>query len=393
MSITKKVCILLLSLAAMLFLPWLGSYMYYHGAFPDGFFAYPPLAPMPKPGFDMTVFIVVAILCAIITAVYLFPQLFWFKKVDTPIIQKPKVKWPMWFWFGLLCWGGVMCLFIFKVRNPVWLVHWSDLPLFWGTTLILDGWVYKRNGGVSLMSKVPQELVGIGVASVSGWMIFEFLNFFIDDNWYYPKGNMIGGEEFLLYACIISSGLLPIAFEWYCLFKTFPKLTNRFNNGLKIKTTPLLDNLILLVCYGGMFASGLFPDTMFFILWLGPPIILAVVLKKVGVWNPVKDIGEGNWTPSLLSALTYFFTGLCLEGQNYLSAIHQPNLWTEDPAYWQYSLPYVDVLHVFEMPLLGLYGYLPFGIYCWLWWILWATLMNIPARFLKADPLNFDTNP
>lgn len=392
MTTATKMLLLLLTMAAMLFLPWLGSYIYYNGVFPVGFFAYPPLTAMPKAGFDMVIFCVIALLCAIVAAAYIFPQWFWFKKVETPMVVRPKAKWPMWFWFGLICWGGVMLLFIFKVREPVWLVHWSDIPLFWGTALMLDGWVYKRNGGVSLISKVPQELIGIGVASVSGWMIFEFLNFFVDDNWYYPMGDMLDREEFFLYACIVSSGLLPIAFEWYCLFKTFPKLRERFSNGIKIKTNTLIDNLILLACFGGMFASGLLPNTMFFMLWIGPPIILAIVLKKIGVWTPVMEIGNGNWTPSLLGALTYFVTGLCLEGQNYLSAIHSPNLWTEDPAYWQYSLPYVDVLHVFEMPLLGLWGYLPFGIYCWLWWIAWATLMNIPAKFLKEDPLKIDSD-
>ena len=59
------------------------------------------------------------------------------------------------------------------------------------------------------------------------------------------------------------------------------------------------------------------------------------------------------------------------------------------PAYWQYSLPYVDVLHVFEMPLLGYFGYLPFGGYCWLWWIAVATLLNIPAKLLQENPLDF----
>jgi len=29
-----------------------------------------------------------------------------------------------------------------------------------------------------------------------------------------------------------------------------------------------------------------------------------------------------------------------------------------------YEIPYVNVLHVFEMPLLGYAGYLPFGVLC-----------------------------
>jgi hypothetical protein len=29
---------------------------------------------------------------------------------------------------------------------------------------------------------------------------------------------------------------------------------------------------------------------------------------------------------------------------------------------WVYQIPFVDVLHVFEMPLLGYFGYLPFAL-------------------------------
>ena len=113
--------------------------------------------------------------------------------------------------------------------------------------------------------------------------------------------------------------------------------------------------------------------------------------NKIGVWTPFDNIAKGNWAPVLLSALTYFVTGFTLEGQNYLSAIHdgQNVLFTNTPAYWQYSLPYVNVAHVFEMPILGYFGYLPFGVYCWLWWIAFATLLNIPAKFLKENPLDF----
>ena len=392
MNITKKMLYLLLSIGAMLFLPWLGGYFYYDGSFPGDFFSYPPLQPMDKPGFNPLIFIVIAIACLGISFIYLFPKWFGFKKTFrqniTPI---KKVRLPFWFWFGLFCWATSLSFLAFHLKQPAWFIHWSDVPLFWGAVLILDGIVYKRSGGKSLVAIIPQELIGIGVASMTGWMIFEFMNFFVDDNWYYPWGNILDREEFLLYAFIVSSGLLPLAFEWYLLFLTIPKLANRFKNGIKIKLNSPFKSTLLILSLTGMFAAGLFPDQLFFILWVSPPLILAVVLGKIGIWTPFNPIAKGNWGPVLLSALTYLVTGFTLEGQNYLSAIHngQTALFTNDPAYWQYSLPYVNVAHIFEMPILGYFGYFPFGVYCWLWWIACATLLNIPARFLKENPLNF----
>jgi hypothetical protein len=50
-------------------------------------------------------------------------------------------------------------------------------------------------------------------------------------------------------------------------------------------------------------------------------------------------------------------------------------------AKWHYSLPYVQRFLVFEMPLLGYAGYLPFGLEC-------ALVMDLVARALgRPNPL------
>lgn len=395
MSITKKIFYLLSAMLSILALPWLGSYIHHGGKFPDGFFSYPPIAPIPKADpFNIYVFGFFVICFIGVVCLYIFPQWFGFKKApEVPARKIKKVGFPIWFWVGLIGWGVSLFLLMTRAIKPVWLLHWSDVPLFWGLALMIDGWVYIRNGGKSLISEVPQEVIGIGVASVSGWMYFEFLNFFVDDDWYYPRGNIISREQFLLEACIISSGLMPVAFEWYTLFKTFPALSNRFDNGFKIICPEWLKTVALVVSLGGLLCAGLFPNLFFFSLWLTPPLLLVVVLDMLGIWTPVRAIGQGNWTPSLLFALTYFAEGLCLEGQNYLSAIHndQVNIWTQAPLYWQYSLPYVDKFKLFEMPILGFLGYLPFGLYCWFWWIAFATLTGVPSKFYKEEPFEAQT--
>jgi hypothetical protein len=39
-------------------------------------------------------------------------------------------------------------------------------------------------------------------------------------------------------------------------------------------------------------------------------------------------------------------------------------MWNTERHEMVYDIPYVDALHVFEMPILGYAGYLPFGILC-----------------------------
>src|SRR5206468_10978943 len=129
------------------------------------------------------------------------------------------------------------------------------LPLWWGFILILDGIVYKRNGGRSMVNNAPSELIAMGILSISGWLIFEYFNFFIRLNWYYPAADILNHDEFLLYAVIGSSAFVPMAFEWYHLLRTFPALNTRYRFGKKLqysKTTRVILLVAALALFIGM---------------------------------------------------------------------------------------------------------------------------------------------
>jgi hypothetical protein len=61
----------------------------------------------------------------------------------------------------------------------------------------------------------------------------------------------------------------------------------------------------------------------------------------------------GDWRPLWLAALAALVCGFFWEFWNWHSV-----------ARWEYHVPYVDRFHLFEMPLLGYAGYLPFGLQC-----------------------------
>lgn len=95
----------------------------------------------------------------------------------------------------------------------------------------------------------------------------------------------------------------------------------------------------------------------------------------------------------MVFALTYLAAGLCLECENYFSGIHNGRevTFTQAPAYWQYNLPYVNDYHLFEMPVVGFFGYMPFSIYVWLWWIAFAYIQGIPSVFFKEKAFEPNT--
>lgn len=388
MKTNKNVFYLLLAIGGIIFLPYIGASLHFDGKFPAEYFVYPPLVAPEKAGFNQTMFILIAISFFGVALLYVFPRIFGFKKAA---IQKDgknaKSGFPWWFWAGLISWGGTLFILWGKFPEPKWLLNWADLPLFWGFTLVLDGFVYKRTNGQSIIGKNSREIIGIGMASVSGWLIFEYLNFFVDDNWIYPFGNLIPDNEFTLYAVLGSSGLMPMSFEWFSLLSTYKGFSQRYDNGPKINLPHFIKYLFLIICLVGLFFTGFFPNNLFFLLWMAPLIILVVVLERLKMWTPFTPIKNGNWSPMLIFALTYLIQGFLLEFWNYFSAIHEGGkvILTHTPAYWSYSIPYVNVYHVFEMPVLGLLGYLPFGVYCWVWWIVFSYLLNIPTQFSKLQ--------
>ncbi len=395
MNKTKQVTCILLSFAAVIFLPLIGSYFHHDRHFPDHFFQYPMLTPDPKAPFSWLVFALVAAGGSGIICLYLFPHWFKFKKIPAPPLHNiKKVKWPSWFWIGLIAFGSSIVLLWTKSNGPVLFLHWSDFPLFWGLVLIIDGWVYVRNGGKSMISHRPQELIGIGVSSAMGWMLFEYLNFFVDRNWFIHS-RQIDRETFLFYAIIISTGLLPLSFVFYDLFNTVPVLKRRFTEGPKFILPEGIKTILLILSLLSLFAAGLFPDALFFVLWVSPAILIGLVLDKVGIWTPLRSIGKGNWRPTLIFALTYLAAGLCLECENYFSAarVNGIPVYSEQPAFWEYNLPFVNRFHLFQMPILGYFGYMPFGIYCWFWWIAFAYMQGIPSMLYDEkilEPITVD---
>lgn len=390
MSASKKVFYLLLSMFGIIIVPYIGGYIHLDGNFDQHYFDFPPLKPEEiYNNFSWPVFIAVAIVIAVTAILYLFPRLFGFRKPDKDIPAaplRPNVSFPVWFWAGLIVWAISFTFLCGHFSTPKWFLNWAYIPLYWGFIFLLDGVVYKRTGGKSMFNNAPQELIGIGVASVSGWLIFEYLNFFVLEYWYYPKGDLVPDDEFCTYAIFASSALLPLAFQWYSLFNTFPSFVKKYHHGPKITFGKSLQVILLCLSYLGLFFMSFYPTDLCAVIWLAPLIILTVVLDLLDIWTPFTPIKKGNWTPVMFMALTYLLEGFLLEGQNYCSASHIGGaLQTDYPGYWVYNVPFVNQFHVFEMPVVGFYGYLPFGIYCLVWWIAFAFLLNIPTDFSKYE--------
>lgn len=383
-SQSKKVYYLLITLTALVLIPYIALYIA-RGDIPRDFFHFPATEPKPKPGPNNVVIFSTIILFVLFLLLLFFPKFFGFKKADEVgiNIQNNKIKIPIWFWIGLISCLTVLIVFIIKTNRPKWLTDWALLPLWWGFILMLDGMVYKRNNGKSLVHNAPTELIAMAVFSISGWLIFEYFNFFIDLNWYYPYADEMPHDSFLLYAFVGSSAFIPMAFEWYQLLRTFPVINRRYKHGKKIKASTQVKILLLLIALAGLYFIAFKPNQLFYAVWLSPLIVLIIVLQLLGIWTPFKPIAErGDWTSLIAFAPVWLLQGLCVESWNYISFDHHPALPTYNPGYWEYCIPYVTIkgTFIFNMPALGYLGYVPYSLYCCIWFIVMSFIMGVSTN-------------
>jgi len=175
--------------------------------------------------------------------------------------------------------------------------------------------------------------------------------------------------------------------------RTFPKLRDRWSSGPKISIGPKLVFLLLIAGAIGGVMVGIFPYLLFFTVWLGSLLILPAAMALLGFWTPFEPIVRGNWTPMTLVAIAGLCNGFFWEFWNHGSDAFMPG---RNPNFWVYDIPYVNVIHLFsEMPLVGYFGYLPFGVQCWAWWLLAVHVLDFNPDFdpegigaLPGEPVN-----
>ena len=119
--------------------------------------------------------------------------------------------------------------------------------------------------------------------------------------------------------------------------------------------------------------------------WIGTLAVFADTLIRLGIPTPFSDMAQGNWSPAILMALASMFNGFVWELWKWGST-HPDPLPITNPNYWQYDVPYVDIIHLFaEMPLLGYFGYLPFGLLVWVMFIWAGRVFGFDCALLKGN--------
>ena len=224
--------------------------------------------------------------------------------------------------------------------------NWFYTFAWWSFILFLDSLNFRLHGG-SLLSRSVKEFFLLAFFSISFWCLFELFNLRLE-NWSYHGLPASLPERwlgyFLSYATVLPA-LKELEIFWM-----------GFLGRKRLALFPLKVNRALLTAF---FITGVFclllplarPDLFFPLVWLGFIFLLEPVNFSQGNLSLLAELKEGMWGRFWSLVLAGFLAGILWEFWNFWAGSH-----------WEYSLPYFDFARVFQMPVLGFMGFLPFAL-------------------------------
>ena len=282
-------------------------------------------------------------------------------KDESVIGLTPRTRhWPAHGWLGL----GLMIVFwILNWSLSGLRTHWGFFPMWLGYCLTVDALVFTRKGS-SLLTRSPAAYVGLFLATVPIWWLFEVLNW-RTQNWYYQGRQYFTDLQYFVLASLSFSTVMPAVFGTAELVSTFDRIKRIRRRPLVAPKPATLLALFATGCL--MLVLLLFWPLYFFpFIWISVYLMVDTLNVWLGNRSLIRFIAGGDLRPVLALWAGCLICGFFWELWNFYS---YPK--------WVYQVPFVDFLHIFEMPLLGYGGYLPFSMELF-------ALYHLITGFLKA---------
>jgi hypothetical protein len=265
--------------------------------------------------------------------------------------------------------GAVGFLLVAVAWPANWLLpgmrtHLFFFPLWLGFCLAVDGLTVVRTGS-SMITRSRRAWLGLFLVSAPAWWLFEVINW-RTRNWAYLGREEFGVVGYIVLASVSFATVIPAVFgaaEWVRSFRWFdrggrmqPWPPGRFGPMAQLVTGASMLALLLV-----------WPRQFFPFVWISVWLLIEPVNALRGHRTLLGSLRAGDARPMLALAAGAVLCGFFWELWNFAS---YPK--------WVYDVPYVGFLHVFEMPVLGYGGYIPFA------WELFA-LYQLAAGLLGLD--------
>ena len=266
--------------------------------------------------------------------------------------QEP-AAFPRWGWAALILLAAswVLAWTRFEWFEPF--QRHTFTPLWLAYIGVVNALIVRRKG-TSLLARDPARYLMLFPLSALFWWFFEYLNRFVG-NWHYVGVAEFGPLGYAFFASISFSTVLPAVASTAELLGTFARLNHAFARWLplQLRHPRSTGGIVLIVTAASLILLGLLPELLYPLVWISPVLVLISLQSITGRATILAPLKNGDWREIVSFSSAALVCGFFWELWNYGSLAH-----------WEYTVPYVDRFHIFEMPLLGYAGYLPFGIEC-----------------------------
>jgi len=231
--------------------------------------------------------------------------------------------------------------------------RYTFFPLWLGFIVAVNACTTSRTGGC-LLTRAPRLWLTLFGASAVFWWIFEWLNRFVR-NWHYLGVADFGPIAYAAHASLCFSTVLPAVSAVAELLGTYPRWTDTIAAGPAWAWFGSRGTALVLVSGGAcaLLLTGAFPPWFYPALWAAPLALFLGESVLSGRGGLPQEIARGDWRRAATWMVAGLICGFFWELWNWRSV-----------AKWIYTVPSVERWQVFEMPLLGYAGYLPFGLEC-----------------------------
>jgi hypothetical protein len=276
-----------------------------------------------------------------------------FSALVTESASAQRHRFPVWGWVAVtwLAASWILAWTRFSWFEP-FQPH-TFTPLWLGYIATVNALTVRRKGS-SLLTRDPLRFAMLFPLSALFWWFFEYLNRFVG-NWRYTGIDEFGAVEYTLFATLAFSTVLPAVASTAEWIATFRRLDKAFASWFPLhlprpKPAAAATLVVTTLLLAGL---GVLPEYLFPLLWISPLLVIVSVQALGGRTTVFSPLVRGDWRGIVSYALAALMCGFFWEMWNAGSL-----------SRWEYSIAYVDRFRIFEMPLLGYAGYLPFGLEC-----------------------------